>query len=279
VRRRDLVPLALLGGIAAFIVVQGKQMGRDRATRRAAMPDAGAPIAVAPQGGADSTIAASGGSVVSVRAIDVQPPVELRPSGERAPARDDAAIRETIRENQSGTYLTAILQQRDQLLMRWPERQREALRVWIERDVTLPDWQPNYPVAAERAFDEWKQAGFPLRFDVVTDRPSSDIQIRWTEKFPPSDGTRIGVTNMSRDQNGWLVSAEITIATHDRDGHPLAPELVAGVARHEVGHALGLGHSTDTLDVMFPQATTPVISAADRATLHLLYMLPPGVVK
>lgn len=278
-RRRDLVPLALLGGIAAFIVVQGKQMGRDRATRRAAMPDAAVPTAAAPRGTADSTIAASGGSVVSVRSIDVQPPVELRPSGEPAPARDDAAIRETIRDNWHGTYLLAILEQQNQLLLRWPERQREALRVWIERDVTLPDWQPNYPVVAERAFDEWKQAGFPLRFDVVTDRPSSDIQIRWTEKFPPSDGARIGVTSKSRDQNGWLVSAEITIATHDRDGHPLPPELVAGVARHEVGHALGLGHSTDTLDVMFPQATTPVISAADRATLHLLYMLPPGVVK
>ncbi len=278
-RRRDLVPLALLGGIAAFIVVQGKQMGRDRASRRAAMPDAGASAPVAPQGSADSAIVSGGSVAPPVRIIDVQPPVELRPSGEPAPPRDDAAIRETIRENQAGTYLTAILQQQDQLLLRWPERQREALRVWIEREVTLPDWQPNYPVVAERAFDEWKQAGFPLRFDVVTDRPSSDIQIHWTEKFPPSDGGKIGVTSKSRDQNGWLVSAEITIATHDASGRPLPPELVAGVARHEVGHALGLGHSADTLDVMFPKSTTPVISPADRATLHLLYMLPPGVVK
>lgn len=276
-RRRDLVPLALLGGIAAFIVVQGNQMGRDRASRRAAMPEVGASPTVEPQGSTDSATAASG--IKSAQAVDVQPPVELRPSGEPAPPRDDAAIRETIRENQPGTYLLAILQQQEQLLLRWPERQREALRVWIEREVTLPDWQPNYPVVTERAFDEWKAAGFPLRFDVVTDRPSSDIQIRWTEKFPRSDGARIGVTSKSRDQNGWLVSAEITIATHDADGHPLAPELVAGVARHEVGHALGLGHSTDTLDVMFPKSTTPVISAADRATLHLLYMLPPGVVK
>jgi hypothetical protein len=279
VRRRDFVPLALLGGIAAFIVVQGKQMGRDRATRRAATPEHVAPTTVEPQGGSDPTKTVAGGSVESVRTLDVQPPVELRPSGEPAPPRDDAAIRETIRDNQRGTYLPAILQQQDQLLLRWPERQREALRVWIERDVTIPDWRPDYPVVAERAFDEWKAAGFPLRFDVVTDRPSSDIQIRWTEKFPPSDGMRIGLTSKSRDQNGWLVSAEITIATHDRNGGVLAPELIAGVARHEVGHALGLGHSTDTLDVMFPKSTTPVISAADRATLHLLYMLPPGVVK
>jgi hypothetical protein len=30
---------------------------------------------------------------------------------------------------------------------------------------------------------------------------------------------------------------------------------------------------------MYPKSTTPVISAPDKATLHLLYQLPPGLVK
>jgi hypothetical protein len=30
---------------------------------------------------------------------------------------------------------------------------------------------------------------------------------------------------------------------------------------------------------MYPESRTPVISAADRATMHLLYLLPPGMVK
>ena len=278
-RRRDYVPLVLLGGIAAFIVVQGKEMGRDRASRRPAKTQASASVAVEPQGVADSTRASAAITAAGARSIDVLPPVELRPSGEPPPTRDDAAVRDKIHDNVGGTYLPAILKEQDQMLLRWPERQREALRVWIERNVTFPDFQPNYPVVAEHAFDEWKEAGFPLRFDIVTDRPSSDIQILWTDQFPANDGLRIGVTNKSRDQNGWLVSAEITLALHDRSGRPLSPEIVAGVARHEIGHALGLGHSTDTLDVMYPKSTTPVISAADKATLHLLYMLPPGLVK
>ena len=280
-RIRDFLPLALLGGIAAFIVVQGREMGRDRQRRRAVAPQPSAttPTATSPTGVQPQGSAQPAPQVQSVRVIDAVPAAELRASEEPAPVRDDAVIRQQIRENEFGTYIRAILDQQQQMLLRWPQRQREALRVWIARDVNIPDWDPNYPVVAEKVFDEWKEAGFPLRFDIVTDKVSADILIQWSNQFPPSDGRRIGVTSKARDQSGWLVSAEITIATHGRDGEVLAPTMVAGVARHEVGHALGLGHSGNAADVMYPESITTVISEADRATLHLLYMLPPGVVK
>jgi predicted Zn-dependent protease len=277
-RTRDLVPLALLGAIAALIVVQGREMGRHRKGRQAPVPQsvsAESTTTVAPQGQPTPPPTPR----PRQNFIDVVPPAELRASEEPAPLRDDAVIREQIKENEVGTYIRAILQQQQQMLMRWPQRQREALRVYIARDVNISDWDPNYPVAAEKAFEEWKQAGFPLRFDIVTDRVNADILILWVDRFSANDGLRIGLTNKARDQSGWLVSAEITIATHTSDGEKLSQELIAGVARHEVGHALGLGHSTNTADVMYPESTTPVISDADRSTLHLLYMLPPGTVK
>ena len=213
------------------------------------------------------------------KTIDVVTPTELRASEEPPPVRDDGVVRQQIRDNENGTYIRAILDQQEQLLLRWPQRQREALRVWIERDVNMPDWDANYPVVAENVFSEWKEAGFPLRFDIVTDRVSSDIQIHWVSQFSGDASRRIGLTSKARDQSGWLVGAEITVATHSPDGQRLTPEEVAGVARHEIGHALGLGHSANPKDVMYPESTTSIISEADRATLHLIYMLPPGVVK
>lgn len=271
-RKSEVVPLVLLVGIAAFIVIQGREMGRARASR---------PARVVPQGaGADSSQAIATTPVAQLSAArplaNDQGPVELKPSGIPAPLRDDAVVRDQIRDNATGTYITDILQQHQQLLMRWPDKRSDGLRVWIERESTVPDWNAAYPGFAEHALDEWHEAGFPIRFDVVTDPIGADVSIRFVRQL---DGRRIGVTSISRDQSGWLVSAEIEVALHDSAGTPLPPEAVAGVARHELGHALGLGHSSDKADVMYPESTTPSISDRDRQTLHLLYALPPGVVR
>jgi predicted Zn-dependent protease len=54
---------------------------------------------------------------------------------------------------------------------------------------------------------------------------------------------------------------------------------LAGIIRHEVGHALGLGHSRDPRTKMYPVESTPDIQPADRVTLGMLYTLPPGPVR
>jgi hypothetical protein len=276
VRHRDfIIPVGLLALIAGFFVVQLLDVQKSRSSRVAT---ASTP-AIAPQGRVSDTSTASATPTVSrtdTAALEVPGRnVTIRPSSAPPPQIDTQYVRELLREGSPGTYLPEILAQQRNNLLRWPDRS-PTMRVWIQRDPAVPNWNRQYTVVAEQAFAEWQEAGFPLRFDMVLDPSSSEIQIKWIEKFRPEDSLQVGVARKVRDQHGWLVSAEISIATHDTDGDPLTPALIAGVARHEIGHALGLGHSGSTADVMYPESHTTVISTADRKTLRLLYMLPPG---
>lgn len=263
--RDFVVPVVLVGGLLSFV---GYQVVH---TRRSS-PPATPPEAVTPQGASAAAVP----ETIPLLAGDAPQVLAVHASGTLPPTVDTSAVRALLRDAGNGTYLREILAQQSHGLDRWPDRDR-PVHVWIEREVALPNWNAVYPLMAERAFNEWQEAGFPLRFAIVLTESDAEMHIRWVEKFGSEAGEMIGIAKKIRDQHGWLVSAEIRIATHDRQGKPLPPELVAGTARHEIGHALGLGHSTAPTDVMYPESNTPIISAADRKTLNLIYRLPPGI--
>jgi predicted Zn-dependent protease len=59
-------------------------------------------------------------------------------------------------------------------------------------------------------------------------------------------------------------------------GRTFSPESRRAIVLHELGHALGLPHSTSAGDVMYPVASTNMPSDRDRFSLRLLYELPSG---
>ena len=48
------------------------------------------------------------------------------------------------------------------------------------------------------------------------------------------------------------------------------------MALHEIGHVLGLDHTTDPSSVMAPKVRVRSLSESDRRTARLLYSLPAG---
>jgi predicted Zn-dependent protease len=99
--------------------------------------------------------------------------------------------------------------------------------------------------------------------------------IRWIDHF---DFDRAGQTDLTWDQSGRVRRASISLALRTHTGTVLPDPALQSVAVHEAGHALGLPHSSDTNDVMFPATRTGTLTERDRRTIEVLYRLPPGPV-
>jgi predicted Zn-dependent protease len=219
----------------------------------------------------DTTIMAAGKVQGSVR-------YELVPRG-KGQTTPPEELRRRVQNLAPGTYVNDILAEQDSALYRWPERVSNALRVYVEPTSAVSDWSAAYPQMARDVFAEWSEAGFPLTFTFIYDSASADITIRWIDRFGADEGQRIGVTRRIQTSQFLIARADVDVGTHDSTGRALSARLVDGVLRHEIGHALGLNHANDPKSVMYRESATSTISAVDRATLRLLYLVPAGSLK
>ncbi|HET7585023.1 MAG TPA: matrixin family metalloprotease [Gemmatimonadaceae bacterium] len=193
-----------------------------------------------------------------------------------APARDVEEIRDRLRRGASGTYIDEILLARDSALARWPERVARPIRVWIGAGSSLNGWDNDFVARVRSAFDEWSLVGIPVRFVFVVDSSDAEVKVRWIDEFKEPIS---GKTLWARDRNGWIMNGNITLALRHDGGEALDARAVKAIALHEVGHLLGLDHTNDTSNIMTPRVRVRDLSEADRATVLLLYSVPPGSIK
>ena len=180
-----------------------------------------------------------------------------------------------IMSGATGTYIDRLLADRDSTLERWPDRADRPLRVWIDSSDMITGVQAAFPTAVRAAFAEWIAAGVPIRLAFVNSEREANIRVRWTDRLTKKTGS----TTWRTDRFGNLISGDITLATHISDGFPLDERGMRAIALHEVGHALGLSHSTDARDEMAPLVRVDSLSNSDRGTIKLLYSLPAGHVR
>ncbi|MGE5098797.1 MAG: matrixin family metalloprotease [Deltaproteobacteria bacterium] len=276
-RRVDIFLVVIVGAFAVFVgwgIATRPAAPRIRALARAEQAETGTTEnATQPPSG----LATPPQAHVPRAAADLRD-VNVLTRGAIARVANVEQVRQQI-ASATGGYMADMLAADSGLLVRWPDDRREkGLRVWVQSISTVRDWDTRYAQMARDAFADWS-ADLPARLDFVFDSASSDIRVVWLDRFPPEMGRRVGNTNRANDQNGWIVSADVSVAVHDSIGQRIEPANLAGIVRHEAGHALGLGHSKDSTTKMFPVEMTSTITPADRATLRLLYQLSPGSVR
>ncbi len=238
---------------------------RPRLSLLAALAIALVPLAGAPRPAVVWTSVASGGVVakpLSARAVERE--------------RLKAEVRRRLAERGSGTYIGEMLAERDSALARWPDRGGRPLKVWIQPASTVKDWHEDYGTSVRDAVDGWDALTLPIRFAFETDSALADVHITFIDQFEEAISGR---TKWERDNNWWIVNADIVLAVHHRGGPALDDDAMRALALHEMGHLLGLDHTEDVTSIMAPRVRVRGLSSADRATVRLLYTLPPGGVR
>jgi predicted Zn-dependent protease len=131
--------------------------------------------------------------------------------------------------------------------------------------------------AAAAGIREWQGNPLPLRIDLGRIAPDTDVRVTWTRQLTGRELGRVS-SRWIRGSEGWRVEiGEFALSTHSpTSSRELSPAQVELTAAHEMGHVLGLPHSDDPRDVMFPLNTSVRLTSRDFRTLGALYRLPVG---
>ena len=187
-----------------------------------------------------------------------------------------AEIRRRIRASVGIAYLdTIVAASGDSMLHRWDRRVMDAVRVYLGAG-RPPTYRPEFGDAVRSAFARWEATGVPVRFTLLADSGTAEVRINWRIQF---EIDRTAQTDLTWDADGHLESGTITVALFDPQGRPMEADDIRVVALHEIGHLLGLDHSADSADIMFPVTKVRDLSDRDIQTALLLYDLPPGSIR
>lgn len=188
---------------------------------------------------------------------------------------DRAAAKRRLRDGEAGTYIGEILLERDSSLARWPDRggAENPLTVWIQPHSPARDFARSYVTKVRSAFQEWDALELPVRFVFVTDSAAAEVHVNWVDHFNEPISGR---TRWARDDDWIITDANIVLAIHHNQGDQLDEQAMRAMAMHEIGHLLGLDHTTDSGSIMASRVRVRDLSDADRATVRLLYALPAG---
>ncbi len=169
---------------------------------------------------------------------------------------------------------------KDQWHIRWPQASM-PVKVYISPGVDVRGYKESWASFVPYSLDAWCNAsGNKIDYKIVHSPEDADIKVVWTtEDLPDSEdhpGVRAaGLTEYNHDDSGKL-RVKVSVRTVSPFDNQLvfSDGEVEHVCLHELGHSLGIQHSTAMRDVMYfraSEAESDQLTGRDKATIARYY--------
>jgi len=271
------LPRSLTSPLTVLVLVVGLALAlalRDRMTRDGA---------AAGPGGAGNPVPPPGAHPVPDQGLPDAPATASKRARHSVTSGTTAGPSETLAASEvcrDVGYLCAEVETEGSVrILRWPEA-TSLIRVWVPEPDHLPPGRARaLQRAAVRGIQAWNGHPFPLSIRTRSEGEAADVTIQWARQLP---GGRLGRAQVEWIREGSEIRLRVlalNLATHLPGvgvNRELGTQQVELVAAHEMGHVLGLPHSDDPRDVMYPRNTAHNLTSRDYRTLHAVYDMPNG---
>ena len=174
-------------------------------------------------------------------------------------------------------YNNILVNDTENATTRWPVGKN--IKVWIEPPNSKNGIKEKHVEMAWRAFLDWQEAlDSIITFQKVSSESQADITVRFVPKLRGERGMLIaGECYRSWSRNTkYLQTGKIRINVEHVYGLFIPDEI--GIYRHEVGHCIGLGHSTKEHHLMYYSVgeDNNEITPVEKNLARLLYSIQPN---